>query len=118
MTSSGNLSYHATGEALDFSNGYETPQEMAFARYMVSRFGSRLAELIYTPLGFSIKDGQKVPPIALRGSITTMCMSRLTLGGRDWGSVTAAGNARATGSASAGSSGCGFVPAGLGGSLR
>jgi hypothetical protein len=64
MTSSGNLSYHATGEALDFSNGYETPQEMAFARYMVSRFGSRrLAELIYTPLGFSIKDGQKVPPI-------------------------------------------------------
>jgi phage-related protein len=63
-TTSGNLSYHGTGEALDFSNGYETPQEMAFARYMVSAYGARLAELIYTPLGFSIKDGRRVAPIA------------------------------------------------------
>jgi hypothetical protein len=62
-TTSGNLSYHGTGEALDFSNGYETPQEMAFARYMVSAYGGRLAELIYTPLGFSIKDGRRVAPI-------------------------------------------------------
>jgi hypothetical protein len=63
-TTSGNLSYHGTGEALDFSNGYETPQEMAFARFMVGTYGSRLAELIYTPLGFSIKDGRRVAPIA------------------------------------------------------
>ena len=64
MTAAGFPSYHGSGEALDFSNGYETPQEMAFARYMVATQGSRLAELIYTPLGFSIKDGKKVPPIA------------------------------------------------------
>jgi hypothetical protein len=62
-TTSGNLSYHGSGEALDFSNGVSTPQEMGFARYMVSHFGGRLAELIHTPLGFSIKDGKRVAPI-------------------------------------------------------
>jgi hypothetical protein len=40
-----------------------TPQEMGFARYMVSHYGGRLAELIHTPLGFSIKDGRRVAPI-------------------------------------------------------
>jgi hypothetical protein len=37
---------------------------MAFAQKLISDYGSNLKELIYTPLGFSIKDGRKVPPIA------------------------------------------------------
>lgn len=64
LTTSGNVSYHSTGEAIDMSNGYETPQEMAFFNFMASNFGSRLAELIYTPAGYSIKNGQRVAPIA------------------------------------------------------
>lgn len=62
-TTSGNLSYHGSGEALDFSNGVSTPQELAFAQYMVKNFGGQIAELIHTPLGFSIKDGRRVAPI-------------------------------------------------------
>jgi hypothetical protein len=37
---------------------------MQFAQLMASNFGGDLAELIYTPLGFSIKNGQVVPPYA------------------------------------------------------
>ena len=37
---------------------------MQFAQYMASTYGSNLKELIYTPLGFSIKNGQKVAPYA------------------------------------------------------
>jgi hypothetical protein len=61
LTSSGNVSWHSTGEAIDLSNGYATPQELAFARYEVAHHGSQLAELIHTPLGFGIKDGRRVP---------------------------------------------------------
>jgi len=62
ITSSGNLSYHAMGRARDFPG---TASDMiAFARYLAANFGSRLKELIYTPLGFSIKDGRRVPPFA------------------------------------------------------
>lgn len=58
-------SYHNVGRAMDFSNGSgPTPQMMAFAQHMVRRHGSRLTELFYTPLGFSIKHGQRVAPIA------------------------------------------------------
>jgi hypothetical protein len=37
---------------------------MAYARFMAAQFGSRLSELIYTPMGFSIKNGQRVAPYA------------------------------------------------------
>jgi hypothetical protein len=37
---------------------------MAFAQFMYNSFGRNLKELIYTPLGFSVKDGRKVPPYA------------------------------------------------------
>jgi hypothetical protein len=40
---------------------------MAFARFLASSYGSNLKELIYTPLGFSIKNGQRVPPYARAG---------------------------------------------------
>jgi hypothetical protein len=57
----GDKGMHGQGRAMDFSNGVNTPQQMAFAQQMIARYGSSLAELIYTPLGFGIKNGQKVP---------------------------------------------------------
>jgi hypothetical protein len=60
-TSTGNLSWHGSGEALDESG---SPAGMlAFAKFMAKNFGARLAELIHTPLGFSIKNGRRVAPI-------------------------------------------------------
>ena len=34
---------------------------LAFARYMASTYSKRLLELIYTPLGFGVKNGGTVP---------------------------------------------------------
>lgn len=62
ITSSGNVSYHALGRARDFPG--PAGAMLAFAKYLAANFGSRLLELIYTPLGFSIKNGRVVPPYA------------------------------------------------------
>jgi hypothetical protein len=56
ITSSGNVSYHSTGEALDEAGS--PGAMMNFFQYMKTRFGPRLAELIYTPGGVGIKNGQ------------------------------------------------------------
>jgi hypothetical protein len=65
VTSYGNLSFHSSGDAIDMANGRgPDAAKMNYARAMIARFGSRLEELIYTPLGFSIKNGRRVPPIA------------------------------------------------------
>ena len=62
----GDPGYHGLNRARDFSNGFSpTSEMMAFARYMIGNFGSHLAELIYSPLGFSIKNGAQVPPYAV-----------------------------------------------------
>lgn len=58
ITKSGNLSYHAMGRARDFPG--PPAAMMAFARYMVARFGKSLKELIYTPMGFGIKNGHRI----------------------------------------------------------
>lgn len=56
ITSSGNTSYHSSGEAIDEAG---SPKQMlAFFKYMKARFGGQLAELIYTPGGTGIKNGQ------------------------------------------------------------
>jgi hypothetical protein len=61
----GDPGYHGLNRARDYSNGSgPTPQMQMFAQFMASTFGSNLKELIYTPLGFSIKNGTKVPPYA------------------------------------------------------
>jgi hypothetical protein len=61
----GDPGWHGANRARDFSNGTgPTPQMMQFAQYLASSYGANLKELIYTPLGFSIKNGQKVPPYA------------------------------------------------------
>jgi TP901 family phage tail tape measure protein len=62
ITDSGNLSYHASGRALDI--GGSTSGMLRFAKVVAALFGSRLKELIHTPLGFAIKDGQRVAPYA------------------------------------------------------
>jgi hypothetical protein len=61
----GDPGWHGANRARDFSNGTgPTPQMMQFAQYMAATYGQNLKELIYTPLGFSIKNGQRVPPYA------------------------------------------------------
>ncbi len=56
ITSSGNTSYHSTGEAVDLA-GPPGGMLQTF-RYLKSNFGSRLAELIHTPGGSGIKNGR------------------------------------------------------------
>ena len=64
----GSPGYHGVDRARDYSNSTgPTPQMMAFAQRMAATFGSNITELIYTPLGYSIKNGKKVPPIAAAG---------------------------------------------------
>jgi hypothetical protein len=61
----GDPGWHGVNRARDYSNGTgPTPQMMAFARFLASNYGRNLKELIYTPLGFGIKNGQKVAPYA------------------------------------------------------
>jgi hypothetical protein len=61
----GDPGYHGLNRARDYSNSTgPTPQMLAFATFLANTFGKNLKELIYTPLGYSIKDGVKVPPYA------------------------------------------------------
>lgn len=47
---------HGVNRARDYAGG----NMMAFAKHMFSRFGGKLLELIYTPMGTGIKNGQAV----------------------------------------------------------
>lgn len=61
----GDPGYHGIGRAIDLSNGTgPTPQMMMAAQFLARVFGRHLKELIYTPLGWSIKNGKKVPAYA------------------------------------------------------
>jgi hypothetical protein len=61
----GDPGWHGSNRARDYSNSTgPTPQMLQFAQFLASNYGSNLKELIYTPLGFSIKNGQKVAPYA------------------------------------------------------
>jgi len=55
-------SYHGINRARDYAG--DPAQMLAFAQMMSSTFGGTLKELIYTPLGYSIKNGSVVPPYA------------------------------------------------------
>lgn len=52
----GDDGYHGRNRARDYAGG----NMLGFAKYMAQRFGSKLTELIHTPLGFGIKNGQAV----------------------------------------------------------
>jgi hypothetical protein len=61
----GDPGWHGANRARDYSNGTgPTPQMLQFAQALATKYGSSLKELIYTPLGFSIKNGQRVAPYA------------------------------------------------------
>jgi hypothetical protein len=60
ITASGNPSLHGQHRAIDVDRG-TAGQMLAYARYLATNFGSKLTELIHTPLGFGIKNGQRVP---------------------------------------------------------
>jgi hypothetical protein len=64
----GDPGWHGVGRAADFSNASGPTKEMKeFALFLSATVGQNLKELIYTPLGFGIKNGEQVPPYA-RGS--------------------------------------------------
>jgi len=52
-------SYHYAGRAIDV--GGNPGAMLAYARRLASTSGGRMAELYHTPLGFSIKNGVRVP---------------------------------------------------------
>lgn len=55
----GDPGYHGTGQARDYSG---SPAAMLqLAKQLASQFGTQLKELIFTPLGFGIKNGRQVP---------------------------------------------------------
>jgi hypothetical protein len=58
-TSSGGISYHSTGEAIDMGDGRgPDANKLAFFNFLKSHYGGRLAELIYGPGQVGIKDGR------------------------------------------------------------
>jgi hypothetical protein len=57
-------SFHGSGDALDLTAPMTPEGEramLAFAQYAAAHWGARLEELIHTPLGYGIDNGQKVP---------------------------------------------------------
>ena len=74
LTSSGNVSYHSTGEAIDMAGS--PAGMMGFFRQMKSRYGGRLAELIYGPGKIGIKDGK---PYNFGGALNAQHMDHVHL---------------------------------------
>ena len=67
ITTNGNHSLHETGFAVDLNGA---PADMlAFAKYAAEHWGGQLEELIHTPLGYGVKNGQQVP-LSFWGSAT------------------------------------------------
>ena len=54
-------SYHYSGRAFDASNGTDTPEERSYFLDAASRWGSKILELFFDPIGWYIKNGSKVP---------------------------------------------------------
>lgn len=53
--------YHGQGKAVDFSNGTDgTPEMQQAAAYFAENYGKSLLELIHSPFGTNIKNGQSV----------------------------------------------------------
>lgn len=53
-------SWHYKGRAFDASNGTNTPQEREYALTAASKWGRKILELFFDPLGWYIKNGQKI----------------------------------------------------------
>jgi hypothetical protein len=59
ITTNGNHSLHETGFAVDLHGS--TDDMLRFAKYAAAHWGGQLEELIHTPLGYGVKNGQQVP---------------------------------------------------------
>ena len=79
ITNAGNVSNHASGNALDIAG--PAPAMLSFAQAMASQYGSGLDELIHTPMGFGIKNGQQVPPYAAADHFDHVHVADKTPGG-------------------------------------
>jgi hypothetical protein len=60
----GDDGYHGINRARDFAGS--ASRMYSFANFIGTRFGSRLLELIYSPLGWSIKNGSRTAPYAVK----------------------------------------------------
>jgi hypothetical protein len=67
ITTNGNHSLHETGFAVDLTGAQD--DMLRFAKYAVEHWGGQLEELIHTPLGYGVKNGQQVP-LSFWGSAT------------------------------------------------
>lgn len=70
----GDSGWHGANKARDYQTigapgNAGTPGQLAFAKFIYKNYGSKLKELIYTPLGFGVKDGKKVP-LSFWGKVT------------------------------------------------
>lgn len=92
VTSSGNVSYHSSGDAIDEAG---SPAGMlAYFKYLRSRFGGRLAELIYTPGGVGIKDGK---PFRYTGAVAADHFDHVHVAFKGGGSGDGIGRLRVAG---------------------
>src|SRR6185312_9510391 len=60
-------SLHEQGAAVDLAGSQA--DMLAFAKYAAEHWGGQLEELIHTPLGYGVKNGQQVP-LAFWGAAT------------------------------------------------
>lgn len=86
ITSSGNVSFHSSGDAIDLAG---SPGSMlAFFQHAKSTYGSRLEELIHTPGGVGIKNGQ---PFTYTGQVAKDHFDHVHLADKQAGALTGGG---------------------------
>lgn len=91
-------SYHSTGQAADFSDGDDdTPGMQALATYIADNYQSQTLELIHSPFGRNIKNGQFVGDGLGTYGATTMGQHRNHVHWAVSGPVGAPGAASPTG---------------------
>lgn len=95
ITSSGNVSLHASGDAIDETGS--GPDMLRYAKYMAEHYGSGLDELIHTPLGYGIKNGRKVPLSFWGSKINAQHMNHVHVGDRTPSSKAGGGVAGGSG---------------------
>jgi len=89
ITSSGNVSLHASGDAIDLAGS--ASGMLAFTKAIAARFGRGLDELIYSPWGRSIKNGRVVRPYAVADHFDHVHVGDRTPGGGALGAAAALG---------------------------
>jgi hypothetical protein len=86
ITSSGNVSFHSSGDAIDLAG--DAGSMLAFFQHAKSTYGSRLEELIYTPGGVGVKNGQ---PFTYTGQVAKDHFDHVHLADKQAGALTGGG---------------------------